>query len=148
MQLLSGSCDLSSSWRCSCSSSMPEKLAYAVMGTTKSEKTRCIYTQADALVFVFVVLFVFFKRHAKISTTHLIFTEVTASSQTYFLCSAFSLCRFSWCTFKGASHSPSHRNPDSETTAPGITFQLEEMEKIFLVLLPTGSPSTYFSLHC
>lgn len=43
----------------------PEKLAYAVMGTTKSEKKnpnpRYIYTQADALVFVFVVLFVFLR---------------------------------------------------------------------------------------
>lgn len=64
-------------------------------GNYKIRKNRYIYTQADALVFVFVVLFVFFKRHAKIPTTHLIFTEVTASSQTYFLCSAFSLCCFS-----------------------------------------------------
>lgn len=33
----------------------------AVMGTTKSEKNRYIYTQADAPVFVFVVLFVFLR---------------------------------------------------------------------------------------
>lgn len=46
-------------------------------------------------LFLLFCLFFVFKRHAKISTTRLIFTEVTASSQTYFLCSAFSLCRFS-----------------------------------------------------
>lgn len=39
-------------------------------------------------------------------------------------------------------------NPDfllSKTTALGITFQMKEMERIFLLLFPTESPSTFFS---
>lgn len=112
------------------------------MGAMKSEETGVFVHKQTSFALFLLGSYEESHRH---STTHLVFTAQSQSA----LRPTFYATHFPHVDFLN-THSKVYLigmfiNPEflfSRSAAPGITFQMKEMERTFLLLFPTESPST------